>query len=72
MNSFITLHTFSSRLEAEIAKGLLEANGIKALVSADDAGGNYPLTMTSGVELIINSRNLVKAKKLLAVKSSEK
>jgi len=33
---------FTSRIEADLARGLLESAGIAAWVSADDAGGNNP------------------------------
>jgi hypothetical protein len=33
---------FTSRVQAELARGLLTANGFDAIVLADDAGGNRP------------------------------
>jgi hypothetical protein len=33
---------FTSRMQAEMACGLLQANGFQARVSADDAGGVHP------------------------------
>jgi hypothetical protein len=33
---------FTSRVHAELARGLLTSNGIEAIVLADDAGGNRP------------------------------
>lgn len=33
---------FTSRVQAELAYGLLTANGFDAFVLADDAGGNRP------------------------------
>ncbi len=64
----ITVQSYPSRVEAEIGKGLLEANDIKALVVADDAGGVYPLTMsTMGVQLQVERKNIKKTKDLLQV-----
>lgn len=36
------IERFTTRTEAEMARGLLEAHGIAARVVADDAGGNRP------------------------------
>ena len=58
---------FSSRLEAELAKSLLESQGIKSFISADDAGGMRPgmFAYAPGVELIVREEDLEKAKELL-------
>lgn len=63
----VTLKIFPTRVEAEIAKSLLESMGIKAMVSADDAGGMMaaPFAYTAGVELIVREEDLDKAKKIL-------
>ncbi len=37
-DEIVEVENFSSRMEAEIAAGVLEAEGIYTLVSADDAG----------------------------------
>lgn len=42
MDDLLVISTYSSRIEAEIANGKLEANNIKAMISADDAGGMHP------------------------------
>lgn len=36
------VRTFRSRLEAEMAQGLLEGEGIRSQVTADDIGGQMP------------------------------
>ena len=46
------VRTFSDRGEAEIARSLLETEGIAAWVAADDMGGNTPpLDFSSGLQL---------------------
>lgn len=74
MPELVCLKTFPDRLEADMAKSLLEANGIKASVSADDAGGMRPdLGFTSGgVRLFVLSENADKAIELLAKESPGK
>lgn len=63
----ITFRTFPTRIEAELAKSLLEAAGIKAMISADDAGGMLPtpFAYTSGVELILREEDVERAKEVL-------
>jgi hypothetical protein len=51
----IILRTFANELEAELARTVLEANGIPALVLRNDAGGMYPsLTFVHGVRLAVH------------------
>ena len=42
MADLVCIKTYQSRIEAELVKGFLESNGIKAMVSADDVGGMNP------------------------------
>ena len=42
LDDAVVLETFSSRIEAEMAAGLLESEGVPALVLADDPGGLRP------------------------------
>ncbi len=65
------VHIFSSRIDAEIARGLLESNGIQAVVTADDKGGADPfLTFTNGVKILVNENDIIAAKKILKIDSS--
>jgi hypothetical protein len=50
----VTIRTFASEWEANVAKSALEAFGIGCLTSRDDCGGQRPhLTMTSGIQLVV-------------------
>ena len=63
----VVVESFSTRLEAEMAASLLEAEGIYALVSADDAGGAYPfLQYLRGVRLIVFPEDEGRAREILA------
>ena len=54
----VFIRTYASRLEAEIAKGVLEAHGIEAFVSADDMSGTRPeLTFVLGARLLVKERD---------------
>jgi hypothetical protein len=63
----IVLETFSNRMEAEMAQGILEAEGIEAVVMADDAGGTYPmLQFIRGVKLMVAAEDKFRAQEILA------
>jgi hypothetical protein len=63
----VVVESFSTRMEAEMAAGLLEAEGIYTLVSADDAGGAYPpLQYLRGVRLIVLPEDEARAREILA------
>ncbi len=73
MASLVCIKTFANRMEAGMVKSMLEANGIKASVSADDAGGMRPdLGFTSGgVKLFVLEDNVAAAVELLDEVSGE-
>ncbi len=48
----VTIKTFNSRMEAELARGYLESNGIKSYISSDDAGQMYPSQQLVGGVLL--------------------
>jgi len=62
----VVLKTYSSRAEAELAQGILIANGIDALVSSDDAGGMQPwFQQALGVRLLVHHEQALRAAWLL-------
>ena len=67
MDDFICIKTFNTRIEAEMARQLLESNGIQARMSADDAGGMRPplLTGSGGAKLFVSKKKSKKALSLL-------
>jgi hypothetical protein len=63
----VVVEKFFNRLEAEMAAGLLESEGIQAFVQADDAGGAYPpLQHLRGVRLIVFPEDADRAREILA------
>lgn len=64
----VVLQSFGTRFEAESIKILLEANGVAATVSADDAGGAYPhlLIGVGGANVMVQEEDLERAKQILA------
>jgi hypothetical protein len=66
MSKLVRVATFSDRMSAENAKNVLEASGIEAMLSSDDAGGLRPeLTLARGVKLWVNEEDEEKARAAL-------
>jgi hypothetical protein len=66
MERRVKVASFISRMEAEIAKSLLDSNGIPVQFKTDDMGGLQPaLTLTGGVELWIDGDDLPDALRIL-------
>ncbi len=67
LDNAVILETFPNRISAEMAAGLLESEGIEALVLADDAGGAYPmLQFIRGVRLLVAPEDEAQAREILA------
>jgi len=56
----------ASRTEAELIVGLLRSNGLRAAVSADDAGGQEPQLQVQGVRVLVAPSDEASARQLLA------
>jgi hypothetical protein len=62
----------SSTIDAQLIVGMLQANGIAAAVSADDAGGFDPqLQVTQGVRVMVAADDAEQARQLIAEPSAE-
>jgi hypothetical protein len=65
-DTLVTVASFSSDHEAEIARGILEDSGIQAYVHKDDCGGMLPqLQAIRGVRLKVNAQDRQKALEIL-------
>jgi len=58
-SDLITISTFRSTTDAQIAKGILDEAGIDSMIRADNAGGMYPAI--SGAELLVRVQDVDKA-----------
>lgn len=68
MTDLINISSFMARQDAEMAKGILEENGIKAFIKSDDLAGLRPhLSLTDGVILLVAKEDLVRAQEALEV-----
>jgi hypothetical protein len=66
MNEPTIVRGFTDRAEAEIARGLLEAEGIDAAIASDDLGSEGPgITFGKAIDLVVAAADLERAQKLL-------
>jgi uncharacterized membrane protein len=56
----------TSRVEAELIVGMLRSNGLRAAVSADDAGGQDPQLQIQGVRVLVAPADEAPARQLIA------
>jgi hypothetical protein len=62
----VVVAEYENEIDAEIAKGHLEASGIPAFIIKDDGGGMLPsLQDAQGVQLVVAETHREKAKKIL-------
>lgn len=62
----VLLTVVTSRVEAELIVGMLRSNGVRAVVSADDAGGLEPQLQIQGVRVLVTPSDEAAARQLLA------
>lgn len=63
----VSIKAYSSRMDADLAKAVLDANGVRAVVAADDAGGMEPwLGPAQHIQVLVNERDASLARQLLA------
>jgi hypothetical protein len=58
-SELVSLSTFPSTADAQIAKGILDEVGIPSMVRADNAGGMYPGIL--GAELLVRAEDAERA-----------
>jgi hypothetical protein len=56
----------ASRIEAELIVGILRNHDLRAVVSADDAGGLEPQLQLQGVRVLVTRSDEAMARRLLA------
>jgi hypothetical protein len=62
----VIIHTFTSELDADIARGALEAFGIDCMISTDDCGGQRPhLAFSNGLHLLVRAEDAQRAADVL-------
>jgi hypothetical protein len=64
-NELVTVSTFPSAVDAEIAKGVLDDAGIESMIRSDNAGGMYPAL--GGADLVVRAEDVEKATEALGL-----
>jgi Putative prokaryotic signal transducing protein len=68
----VVVGSFANELDAEFAKGHLEAAGIDAAIVKDDAGSMFPsLQGTEGVQLLVARNDEERARRILVEKNTK-
>jgi hypothetical protein len=68
----VVVGEYDNEIDAEIAKGHLEASGISASIIKDDGGGMFPsLQNVEGVQLVVAETQSKKAMTILQAKSGD-
>jgi putative signal transducing protein len=66
MNDPVIVKSFTDKGEAEIARGLLEAEGINAAITADDLGSEGPgMNFGRPINLVVDAADADRANELL-------
>ena len=67
----VVLRTCANREDAELLRGVLEANGVRAFVTSDDARGLQPaLELVRGVRLLVAEEDEARAREILQAMSA--
>ena len=64
--ALVVVGTFLNQIEADMARGALEAADIESMISADDAGGLRPHLWMGGVRLLVRAEDAEQATEILA------
>jgi hypothetical protein len=62
----VSVAVVASRTEAELIVGMLRSHGLRAAVSADDAGGAEPQLQLQGVRVLVAPSDEAPARRLIA------
>ena len=67
----IVIRYFLSAIDADLARGALQAAGIEAIVSADDCGGMRPHLQVGRVALLVRAEDAEEALRVLDLPAQE-
>ena len=67
-NNLVLVQTFGNRPEADLARGLLEAEGIDSMIQSDTAGGMREHLSWSGAgfRILVREEDAANAREILA------
>jgi hypothetical protein len=64
-DDLVRIRTFLTSMDAELARGALEAADIPSMIRADDCGGLRPHLWIGGVELLVRAEDGERAEEIL-------
>jgi hypothetical protein len=64
-DALVVVGTFLNHVEADMARGALEAADIESMISADDAGGLRPHLWMGGIRLLVRAEDAERAAEIL-------
>ena len=64
-DQLVVVGTFLNQIDADVAKGALEAADIESIISADDAGGQRPHLWMGGIRLLVRAEDAEEAVEIL-------
>ncbi len=62
-SELVSVSTFRSTADAQIAKGILDEAGIESMIRSDNAGGMYPAI--DGANLLVRAEDVTRANEAL-------
>ena len=62
----VTVAVVTSRTEAELIVGMLRSHGVRAALTADDAGGQQPQLQLGGVRVVVAAPDEELARRLMS------
>jgi hypothetical protein len=67
-SKLVVVQSYGSRAEADLAKGVLEASGIQAMIQADTAGGmrEHLAWSGAGFQILVREEEATGARDMLA------
>jgi hypothetical protein len=67
----VSVAIVTSRTEADLIVGLLHSHGVRAAVSADDAGGQEPQLQIHGVRVLVAASDEAVARRVLTAATDD-
>jgi hypothetical protein len=64
-DSLVSVATFLTHIDADLAKSALEAAGIESMIKSDDCGGVRPHLWMGGVQLLVRDQDAQRALEIL-------
>jgi hypothetical protein len=66
-DTLVVVGTYFTEVDADLARTVLEAEGIDCMIRGDDCGGVSPQLWMHGVALLVRSEDFERARAILAL-----